>query len=160
MLLGQRHGGVEADDRELPRDVQDGLDHRFAHGRVQVVELRGVVPREAGAVVAVVHVPRMAIRALGALEHDRGVAAVVVVVLDLDRHVLVVRQVGPVEGVGRERGLGRLQEPVGMFDHPVRIDTHVIGHHVAGELDAARERTSPQPIKRSLTAEIPGDRIA
>ena len=39
---------------------EDGLDDRLAHLRLQVVELRGVVPRHGGAVVAVVDVARLA----------------------------------------------------------------------------------------------------
>ena len=30
VLLGQHHRGVEADDREPPRDVEDRLDHLLA----------------------------------------------------------------------------------------------------------------------------------
>ena len=59
VLLGERHRRVEADDRELPRDVEDGLDDRLAHLGLEVVELGGVVPRHAGAVVAVVDVARV-----------------------------------------------------------------------------------------------------
>jgi hypothetical protein len=56
VALGQHHGGVEADDGEEARDVQDGLDDVLADGGLGVVELRGVVPGEGGAVVAVVDV--------------------------------------------------------------------------------------------------------
>ena len=58
MLLGQRHGGIETDDRELSGDMEDRLDHRLAHLRHQEIELRGVVPGHAGAVVAVIDVLR------------------------------------------------------------------------------------------------------
>ena len=56
MALGEDHGRVEADDGEEARDVEDGLDDLLADIGAEVVELRGVVPGEAGAVVAVVDV--------------------------------------------------------------------------------------------------------
>jgi hypothetical protein len=56
VALGQGHGGVEADDGKEARDVQDGLDDLLADGGIEVVELGGVVPGKAGAVVAVVDV--------------------------------------------------------------------------------------------------------
>ena len=84
MLLGQRHRRVEADHRELARDMQDRLDDRLAHLGVQIVQLSGVVPGHAGAVVAVVDIARAAVPVLDALEHHRRIGAVVVVVLEVD----------------------------------------------------------------------------
>ena len=60
MALGQGHGGVEANDRKQARHVQDGLNDLLAHRGIQVVELRGVVPGKAGAVVAVIDVAGLA----------------------------------------------------------------------------------------------------
>ena len=60
---------------------------------LEVVELRGVVPRHAGAVVAVVDVALLAAPAVDALEHHRGVGVVEVVVLDVDADALVGREV-------------------------------------------------------------------
>ena len=66
---------------------------------VEEVELRGVVPREARAVVAVVDVANVAGPAVDALEDDRRVAVVPVVVLEDDPDPRVGRQVRPVERV-------------------------------------------------------------
>ena len=82
--LGQGHRGVEADDREVPGDVEDRLDHRLAHLGLEEVELGGVVPGHARAVVAVVDVARRARPVVDALEDDGGVGPVVVAVLDPD----------------------------------------------------------------------------
>ena len=68
MLLGQRHRRVEADDREIARHVQDGLNDRFAHFGFGVIELRGVVPREGCAVVAVIDIADIARLMITALE--------------------------------------------------------------------------------------------
>ena len=103
VALREHHRGVEADDREAPRDLEDLPDDRLPDVGAQVVELRGVVPGEARAVVAVVDVARLAAPAVDALEHDRGVRRVPVVVLELDADALVGGQVGPVVGVRRER---------------------------------------------------------
>ena len=78
---------------ELPRDVEDRLDHGLADVGSQVVELGGVVPRHARAVVAVVDVAVVAGRGVDALEHDRRVGVVEVVILDLDRDAAVGREV-------------------------------------------------------------------
>ncbi len=54
VALGQRHGRVEADNGKLSRNMEDRLDYGLAHLGVQEIQLGGVVPRHAGAVVAVV----------------------------------------------------------------------------------------------------------
>jgi len=56
-----------------PRHIKDGLDHLLANGGVQVVELRGVVPGKAGAVVAVIDVPGFVSPLVAALEDDGGI---------------------------------------------------------------------------------------
>src|SRR4051794_6520023 len=89
VLLGEHHGGVEPDDREAPRDLDDRPDDLLADGWVEEVELCRVVPREARAVVAVVDVAVVAARAVRSLEDDGGVAVVPVVVLEDDRHASV-----------------------------------------------------------------------
>ena len=73
---------------------------------LRIVELGGVVPREARAVVAVVDVADVAGRRVAPLEHDRGVGVVPVVVLETDLDALVVGQVLAGERVGGERRLG------------------------------------------------------
>ena len=105
--LGQRHRRVEADDRELARDVQDGLDDRLAHLGLQVVELRGVVPRHRRAVVAVIDEARVAAPVVDALERHRRVGVVEVVILEVDADARVGRQVRAVERVGRVRRVRR-----------------------------------------------------
>jgi len=104
---GERHRGIEADDRELAGDVEDCLDDGLANLGLQVIELRRVVPRHARAVVAVVDVAGLAAPRVGALEHDRRVGRVPVVVLDLDRDPLVV---GKVSAGERVRGIGRIRQ--------------------------------------------------
>ena len=107
MAPGERHRRIEADDREPAGDVEDRLDDRLARLRLEVVELGGVVPRHTGPVVAVVDVALAAGPAVDPLEHDRGVAAAVVVVLDEDADALVVGEVRAAVGVP---GVGILVE--------------------------------------------------
>ena len=85
---------------------------------IEEVELGGVVPREARAVVAVVDVALVAGLAVEPLEHDRGVAVVPVVVLEDDPDARVGRQVRAGVGVGRVGRLGERQEPFRMVDRP------------------------------------------
>ena len=84
VLLGQGHGGVETDDREVAGHMQDGLDDRLAHLGDQVVELGGVVPGDAGAVIAVIDVAGTTSAALDQAEDHGGVGLGPVAVLDLD----------------------------------------------------------------------------
>ena len=101
VALGQRHGGVKADDRKQARHVQDGLDDLLAHRGIQVVELRGVVPRKAGAVVAVVDVAGLAGGLVAALKDDGGVGLLEVVVFNLDFDAAVAGEIGTIEAVRR-----------------------------------------------------------
>ena len=157
--LGQRHGRVESDDGEEPRDVEDGLEHGLAHLGLEVVELRGVVPRHAGAVVAVIEEPHPSGVPVGALEHHRRVGLVPVAVLDLDPDARVVAQVGAVEGVAGERRVIGLQEPVGVLDHPAGIDAHVVGHHVARQPDAAARATVAKVLVGGVAAQLGRDLV-
>ncbi len=159
VALGQGHGGVETDDGKQPRHVQDGLDHLLAHGGVQVVELRGVVPRKAGAVVAVIDVARLAAGLVAAAEDHGGVGLRVVVVFDLDFHAAVGGEIRAFEAVG---GIGRFparDEPLRMLDHPGRIDAHVVGHHVAGQADAVMVGAVAQIDVGRFAAEVVGDLV-
>ena len=85
VALGQGHGGVEADDRKQARDVQDGLDDLLADRRIEEVELGGVVPRHAGAVVAV------SLLAGTHVELDRDVAERQFLAKDVEQVTLVSR---------------------------------------------------------------------
>ena len=130
MLLGQRHRRVEADDRERARHMQDGLNHRLADLWLLVIELGRIVPRHAGAVVAMIDVSLVASPVVDPFEDDRRVAPIEVVILEIDAHPLVLREVGATEGVGGEGALVQGDEPVRVLDNPARIDSDVVGHHV------------------------------
>ena len=159
MALGQRHGGVKTDDRKEARDVKDGLDDLLAHGGIQVVELRGVVPGKAGAVVAVVDVAGLAGGFVAAAKDDGGVGLLEVVVFDFDFDAAVAGEIGTVEAVG---GIGRVparDEPLGMLDDPGRVDAHVVGHHVAGQAHAVAIGAVAQIDVGRFAAQIVGDGV-
>ena len=69
----------------------------------EVVQLRRVVPRHARAVVAVVDVAGLAGPVVGALEDDRRVGGVPVVILDLDRDPIVVAEIAAGEASRPDR---------------------------------------------------------
>ena len=144
VALGKDHRGVESDHRETAGDLEDRLDDRLADVGLEVVQLSRVVPGKARAVVAVVDVADVARRRVAALEDDRGVGVVPVVVFEADLHALVVGQVLARVRVGGERRLGDPDEPIRIVDHPVRIDPHVVGDHVRREPDPARGRPVAQ----------------
>ena len=74
-----------------PRHVKDGLNHLLANSRIQIVELRGVVPREAGAVVAVVDVAGVAGPLVATLKDHGCVSLFKVVIFNFDFDAAVVR---------------------------------------------------------------------
>ncbi|OQA94010.1 MAG: hypothetical protein BWY25_03017 [Chloroflexi bacterium ADurb.Bin222] len=155
----QRHRRVEADDGRAARHLQDGLDHRFPHFGQQIVELRGVVPRHGGAVVAMIEVARVAGPVIHPLEDDGGVAVGVVVILKINAHPRVVRQVLAVERVGGEGTVRQLDEPVRVLDDPGRVNAHVIGNHVAAHADPAFPGAGLELIVGRLAAEVLGDAV-
>ena len=157
VTLCEGHSGVEADDREETGHMQDGLDHLFTHCGVQVVQLGGVVPRKARAIIAVIDVSCLPRCPVTPAKHDRCVGLLVVVAFDLDLHTRVLRQVGAIKVVS---GIGTIlprDEPVGMLYDPRRIDTHMVRHHVAGQPDAPRIGTTPQVHVSGLAAQVLGD---
>jgi hypothetical protein len=154
MPLGQRHGRVEANHRKQPRDVENGLNHLLAHRGIQVVELRGVVPRKAGAVVAVIDEARFSAGAVAAAKDHGRIGLLVVVVFDLDLHARIAGEIGAFKAVRR---IGRIlprDEPLRMLDHPRRIDAHVIGHHVARKPDSMPISAIAQVVICTLAAQI------
>src|SRR5579875_3458908 len=111
MTFGKDHGGVEANDGEHARDVEDGLHDLFADVGFGVVELGGVVPGEGSAVVAVVDVADFAGVVVADAEGNGGVGLVVVVIVDFDLGAAVGGEVGAVEGIGREGAFGSGDKP-------------------------------------------------
>ena len=114
----QHHGGVEADDVEAPGHLQDLADDRLADVSLEVVELCRVIPGEARAVIAVVDVADLTGRLVDALEDHRRVRRVPVVVLDLDDHAVVRREVRARERVGLEGREGRRDEVLRVLHDP------------------------------------------
>ena len=53
----------------------------------------------------------------------------------------------------------RGDEPIGVLDHPVGVDAHVVGHHVAGQANAALPGALPQIVHGRLAAEVAGDLV-
>ena len=155
----QDHGGVEADDREAARHLEDLADDGLAHLGLEIVELGRVVPGEARAVVAVVDVARLAAGPVDALEDDRGVGRIPVVVFDLDDDAIVGGEVLAREGVGLEGRMRRRDEALRVLDDPARIDAHVVGHHVGCQADAARGRAVAQVAPGGVATQLVGDAV-
>jgi hypothetical protein len=159
VVLGQGHRGVEANDRESPRDMQDRLNDGLAHFGFQIIQLRRVVPRITGAVVAVVDVTRLSGPAIRPPEDNGCVGALIIMVLDLDLHPVVIREIRPFKAVSRIGRVRQGDEAFRMFDDPAGIDAHVVGHHVAGEPDSARRSAIAQVRVCRLAAQIFGKRV-
>src|SRR3954463_6981489 len=105
VALGQRHRGIETDDGEQPRYIKDGLNHLLANGRIEVVELSGVVPWKASAVVAVIDIAGFAGPFVASAERDSGIGLFEIVIFNLDFDALVMRKIGTVKTVRRIRRL-------------------------------------------------------
>ena len=159
VLLRQRHGRIEADDGEVARHMQNSLNHRLAHFGFEIVQLRGIVPRKTGAIVAVIDVLGAARPLIDAFEDHGRVAVIEVVIFQVDSDAPIPRPIRSVEGVRREWRIIERDKPIGMFDHPVGIDPHVVGHHVARQPDTALARPFLQRDQRRVAAQIVGDAI-
>jgi hypothetical protein len=96
---------------------------------------------------------------LGSLEDHRRVAVVPVAIFDVDAHAGIGGEVLAVEGIARKGGLAGLDKPVGVLNDPLGVDAYVVGHHVAGEADAALPRASGEVLIGRGAAQFPGDLI-
>src|SRR5579883_2442436 len=99
MALGQDHSCVKADDGELSRNMEDGLNDVFAYFGFGVVKLRGVVPGEGCAVVSVINVARRAVVMMPKAEGNSRVGLIVIVVLDFYFDAAVRGEIGTSETV-------------------------------------------------------------
>ena len=86
---GEGHGGIETNDGKEPSYLENGLDHLLADRRAQVVQLGGVVPGKAGAVVTVINVLDMSGGVVAAAKDHGGVGLLVVVIFNLDFDAVV-----------------------------------------------------------------------
>src|SRR5260370_7937252 len=82
MTFSQHHRGVEADDRKLPRNMQNGLDDVLSDLMFGVVELRGVIPREGCSIVPVIHVAGRSVAVMAETEDYIPVRLVVVMIFN------------------------------------------------------------------------------
>src|SRR6201999_318939 len=80
VAAGKYHGGVESDDRELPCDVKNGLDDVLADFGFGVVELRGIVPSETRAIVAVIDIAGGSVAVVAQAGGNGSIGLVVIVV--------------------------------------------------------------------------------
>jgi hypothetical protein len=71
--------------------MQYCLNHLLPHRRIQIVELRCVVPRKTGSVVSVINVARLAAVSVAPPEYDRRVGLIEVMVFNLDLDAPIVR---------------------------------------------------------------------
>src|SRR5665213_384082 len=159
MTFCQCHGCVKAYDRKQARDMKNGLNDLFAHGWVEVVELRGVIPGEAGAVVAVIDVADFAGGLVATLKDYGSIGLLEVVVFNLDFDASVGGKIRSVETVGRIWRVVARNEPLRMFDNPGRVDAHVVRHHVAGQSDTVAVGAIAKVDVGRFTAQIVGDAI-
>ena len=90
MLLGEGHGSIKANDGEVPRNVQDGLNDRLAHLGFGVIQLSSVIPGHGGTIVPVIYITGVTSPAVKSFEDHRGVVLIVIMVLDLNAHTAVI----------------------------------------------------------------------
>ena len=81
-------------------------------------------------------------------------------VFQVNRDARALRQVRAVECVAWEWAVVQTDEPIGVFVHPVGIDAHVVGNHIAGQADTAGGAALREVLVGFLAAQAPGDLIA
>ncbi|OPZ58928.1 MAG: hypothetical protein BWY87_01237 [Deltaproteobacteria bacterium ADurb.Bin510] len=106
-----------------------------------------------------VDVARVAGMQVGAFEDHGRVGAVPVSILDLDKHAFVFTQVGAREAVALEGAVAQLDEPVGVFDQPLGVKPHVVGHHVGGHADAVAPGAGLEILEGRLAAQLGGHSV-
>ena len=131
MFFCQCHRRIKADNRKIAGYVQDGLNDGFTYLRLGIIKLRGVVPREGCAIVAVVNVACIVGMTIIAFEDNRCILMIIVMIFKDDFYARIVVEVFRVEGVRRIWRIWQRQKPIGVFDDPVRVNAHVIGNHVS-----------------------------
>src|ERR1700761_1591461 len=139
--------------------MQDGLDHLFPGSRVQVIELGGVIPGKAGAVIAVIDVAGVTCPLVTAPEDHGGVVLLVIMIVDLDLYPPVTRKVRSLKTIGGLRAIGTGHEPLRMLDDPAGIDAHVVGNHNAGEPDTLGEGPVAEVGVGRFTPQIVSDAV-
>ncbi len=153
------HCSVETNNGKLPGDLKDGLDDLFAHRTTQIIELRGIVPGEAGAIVAVVDILLVAGPLVAAQKNNSGVGLLVIVVLNPDLDAVVPRQIGPIEAIDRVGRIAARQEPFRVLDDPGRVNAHMVRHHVGGKPDAVPGTAVAQIAVSRFAAESVGNLV-
>ena len=103
--LIESHRGIEADDGEFSRHMEDILDNRFADIAFQKIELGGIVPGGMCTVVAMVEIAHVSGGGIDALEDDGGVAPRPVTVLDTEFDPRLIGKIGAGERIVRERAV-------------------------------------------------------
>ena len=97
MLLGQSHRRVEADNREIARHMQNGLNDRFAHFGFEVIELGCVVPREGCAIIAMIDITDIASLMVAAFEDDCRIGLIVIMIFEINAHTRIIGKIFGVE---------------------------------------------------------------
>ena len=159
MPFRQHHGSIESNNREPPRHMQNHLDHVLAHISLRVIQLRRVVPRKRGPIIPVIHIPRSAVAIMPQPKHHRRIRLIVIMILKLDLDAAIGRQIRPLKTVSRERTLPPRNKPVRILNHPIRINPHMIRHHIAGQSQPRHGRAILQILVSLLAPQIFRNRI-
>ena len=90
MAFGQGHGGIKADDFKLSRHIKDYLDNLLPQLGIEIIELGRVIPGHGGAIIAMIDVPSIAIAVIVGLKDHGCVAAVIIMVFQMDTEIRVL----------------------------------------------------------------------
>src|SRR5687768_9302444 len=93
MFLGESHRSVKADNREIARHMQNGLNDGFAYLRLRIIQLRGVIPWEGGAIVAMIDITDVTTEMVPALKHNSRIGFVVIMVFKIDTHTNIIGKI-------------------------------------------------------------------
>ncbi len=70
--------------------MQNGLDHSLTDNGKHKIKLSSIIPRHAGAVIAVINIADITGPAVDAFEYDSGVSMVPIAVFNMNPHPFIL----------------------------------------------------------------------
>ena len=118
MLFCQGHGRIESDYRELPGNLQDGLNDRFAYFWLEKVDLGGVIPGHRCTIIAMIYILLLPTPAIDAFEDNRCIGIIIIMIFNEKADALIPGEIRPIKRIGWERAVVQADEPIWMLDYP------------------------------------------
>ena len=133
----QHHCCVKSDNGEHSCDVQDLLNHPFAHLCAEKVKLCGIIPWHHCAVITMIYVAGITSQVINPLEGDSRIGTVPVTIFKIDSVTGVVAEVWAIIGIIIVGRCVCREKPVRIVSYKLGIHCGMVGDHVACKTNPA-----------------------